>query len=55
MSLTSQNDTVFVDNLKINSNITVNSGGTFSNGITGVYIIGGKTLTVVNGIVTSVV
>jgi len=55
LSLTSENDTVLVPILKVSTSISSLSGGTFYSGITGTYIVGANTFTIVNGIITDIV
>ena len=54
LTLSNQCNTVFVPNLQINSNVFINSGGTFSSGITGTYSIGANTFTIIGGIITKI-
>lgn len=54
LSLTSENDTVFVPNLQINGTIATNLSGIFVSGTTGVYTVGLNTFNVVNGIIISI-
>lgn len=55
LSLISENDTILVPKLKVSNSISSLSGGTFYSGITGTYVVGLNTFTVVNGIITNLV
>ena len=55
LSLTNENDTVLVPNLKVSDSISSISGATFFSGITGDYILGTNTVTIINGIITGIV
>jgi hypothetical protein len=55
LNLIGEVDTVLLPNLKVNNSISSLSGGTFYSGITGEYVVGANTFTIVNGIITNLV
>lgn len=57
LTLYNKSDTVYVPKLQVQSSINVssNSGSTFVSGITGTYLLGIRTVTFTNGIMTNIV
>lgn len=55
LQLNNASNTVLVPNLQVNNSIASLSGGTMMSGVTGEYVFGTSNVTIVNGIIVSVV